>query len=75
MSAGLIVRGVTFAENLQRLSEADGDVCPDNKPVDFTSRWAIYTFVRTSRFETAPRHEAATRRDHAVKSARPVCAA
>ena len=72
---GLIVRGVTFAENLQRLAEEDGDLCPDNRPVDFTSRWAIYTFVRSPRFETGPRHEAVTRRDHAVKSGRPACAA
>lgn len=67
MPSGLIVRGVTLAERLQRLAEDDGDFDTDNRAVDFPSRWAIYTFVRSPRFETGPRHETATRQDHAVK--------
>ena len=67
MKAGPIVRGVTFAENCQRLAEADGDLCPDNQPVDFPCRWAIFTYVRTSHLQTGPRHEAAMRADQAVK--------
>lgn len=55
---GPIARGVIRAETLQRLAEADGDFCPDNRPIDFTERWALYAHLHMESFDVPLRHEA-----------------
>lgn len=65
---GPIARGVIRAETLQRLAEEDGGHCPDNRPLDFTERWAVYAHLHMTNFDVPLRHEAHTRQqDQRVK--------